>query len=148
MLYFFFFKQKTAYEMRISDWSSDVCSSDLRVRLRMLVRDAGAPDEHVRAGPVAPVERIHRYALGYCRLAPGGIVVPRGNRCARTTECAGRRETRAREAHDRHRPALQVSGKDHRHLSFSVARPMTASTEAIIQKRMTMVGSCQPFCSK
>src|SRR3546814_10310245 len=29
-LSFFFFKQKTAYEMRISDWSSDVCSSDLR----------------------------------------------------------------------------------------------------------------------
>src|SRR3546814_19490572 len=29
MLLFFFFKQKTAYEMRISDWSSDVCSSDL-----------------------------------------------------------------------------------------------------------------------
>src|SRR3546814_4493790 len=28
---FFFFKQKTAYEMRISDWSSDVCSSDLRI---------------------------------------------------------------------------------------------------------------------
>src|SRR3546814_4240472 len=28
---FFFFKQKTAYEMRISDWSSDVCSSDLMV---------------------------------------------------------------------------------------------------------------------
>src|SRR3546814_1024747 len=27
---FFFFKQKTAYDMRISDWSSDVCSSDLR----------------------------------------------------------------------------------------------------------------------
>src|SRR3546814_11733055 len=29
MFFFFFFKQKTAYEMRISDWSSDVCSSDL-----------------------------------------------------------------------------------------------------------------------
>src|SRR3546814_4234016 len=29
ILCFFFFKQKTAYEMRISDWSSDVCSSDL-----------------------------------------------------------------------------------------------------------------------
>src|SRR3546814_10184212 len=28
-LFLFFFKQKTAYEMRISDWSSDVCSSDL-----------------------------------------------------------------------------------------------------------------------
>src|SRR3546814_2231534 len=32
LLYFFFFKQKTAYEMRISDWSSDVCSSDLSER--------------------------------------------------------------------------------------------------------------------
>src|SRR3546814_7956429 len=30
MCMFFFFKQKTAYEMRISDWSSDVCSSDLK----------------------------------------------------------------------------------------------------------------------
>src|SRR3546814_3762993 len=30
LVVFFFFKQKTAYEMRISDWSSDVCSSDLR----------------------------------------------------------------------------------------------------------------------
>src|SRR3546814_5967106 len=32
----FFFKQKTAYEMRISDWSSDVCSSDLNGAERML----------------------------------------------------------------------------------------------------------------
>src|SRR3546814_9586987 len=32
---FFFFKQKTAYEMRISDWSSDVCSSDLRTADRV-----------------------------------------------------------------------------------------------------------------
>src|SRR3546814_8629030 len=31
MIYFFFFKQKAAYDMRISDWSSDVCSSDLDV---------------------------------------------------------------------------------------------------------------------
>src|SRR3546814_9414874 len=31
VVWFFFFKQKTAYEMRISDWSSDVCSSDLRL---------------------------------------------------------------------------------------------------------------------
>src|SRR3546814_1109895 len=35
MLLFFFFKQKTAYEMRISDWSSDVCSSDLGSYLMM-----------------------------------------------------------------------------------------------------------------
>src|SRR3546814_6285308 len=31
MFFFLFFKQKTAYELRISDWSSDVCSSDLRI---------------------------------------------------------------------------------------------------------------------
>src|SRR3546814_9306468 len=31
-LLLFFFKQKTAYEMRISDWSSDVCSSDLQIQ--------------------------------------------------------------------------------------------------------------------
>src|SRR3546814_21172785 len=31
VVFVFFFKQKTAYEMRISDWSSDVCSSDLRL---------------------------------------------------------------------------------------------------------------------
>src|SRR3546814_7566699 len=44
--YFFFFKQKTAYEMRISDWSSDVCSSDLAprrraARRRLAFRDSG-----------------------------------------------------------------------------------------------------------
>src|SRR3546814_1553694 len=33
---FFFFKQKTAYEMRISDWSSDVCSSDLQTHIILL----------------------------------------------------------------------------------------------------------------
>src|SRR3546814_997071 len=34
VLFVFFFKQKTAYEMRISDWSSDVCSSDLEDTFR------------------------------------------------------------------------------------------------------------------
>src|SRR3546814_186728 len=38
---FFFFKQKTAYEMRISDWSSDVCSSDLPITIWQL-GDAGS----------------------------------------------------------------------------------------------------------
>src|SRR3546814_2711497 len=53
---FFFFKQKTAYEMRISDWSSDVCSSDLRrdrsvisgryaQRYRLRVELSGAMDQ-------------------------------------------------------------------------------------------------------
>src|SRR3546814_3050263 len=48
----FFCKQKTAYEMRISDWSSDVCSSDLR-RLDHLL--AGELDR--RVDRLQPVER-------------------------------------------------------------------------------------------
>src|SRR3546814_5282449 len=44
MFVFFFFKQKTAYEMRISDWSSDVCSSDLRI-------DFEGADANARYGP-------------------------------------------------------------------------------------------------
>src|SRR3546814_4443686 len=45
LLLFFFFKQKTAYEMRISDWSSDVCSSDLAVAaLLVLLLDRGPGD--------------------------------------------------------------------------------------------------------
>src|SRR3546814_8889036 len=38
----FFFKQKTAYEMRISDWSSDVCSSDLRALFENMSPKLGA----------------------------------------------------------------------------------------------------------
>src|SRR3546814_10901239 len=56
----FFCKQKTAYEMRISDWSSDVCSSDLNVipasaRGRLLIRHN---DQHKGADLVAMIERI------------------------------------------------------------------------------------------
>src|SRR3546814_1240615 len=48
---FFFFKQKTAYEMRISDWSSDVCSSDLVDQ-----RDSDLPDRQLQEvrGPTCP----------------------------------------------------------------------------------------------
>src|SRR3546814_15314076 len=47
---FFFFKQKTAYEMRISDWSSDVCSSDLCPEFRRIA------DRQALEAPVARVE--------------------------------------------------------------------------------------------
>src|SRR3546814_12013865 len=41
---FFFFKQKTAYEMRISDWSSDVCSSDLHLLVHPALDPVGVAD--------------------------------------------------------------------------------------------------------
>src|SRR3546814_14744831 len=45
MVIFFFVKQKTAYEMRISDWSSDVCSSDLAKGDQAVFGDAGEASE-------------------------------------------------------------------------------------------------------
>src|SRR3546814_5296289 len=48
---FLFFKQKPAYEVRIRDWSSDVCSSDLMAR---------EIEGHAPAEAVAPEERVHR----------------------------------------------------------------------------------------
>src|SRR3546814_10401840 len=75
MLYlFFFFKQKTAYEMRISDWSSDVCSSDLTLSSTLisissscLLTDFAAPVVISRLVGEAhePVDRVrihHRVA--------------------------------------------------------------------------------------
>src|SRR3546814_7518515 len=64
---FFFFKQETAYEMRISDWSSDVCSSDLAAALAEIESDVNAyirqndavetrlmtPDEAIAEGAMA-----------------------------------------------------------------------------------------------
>src|SRR3546814_10449534 len=68
---FFFFKQKTAYEMRISDWSSDVCSSDLVPVSRR--REASKPDTNrprmldawlsptsQLCGSVSPVSSLNR----------------------------------------------------------------------------------------
>src|SRR3546814_7498255 len=52
---FFFFKQKTAYEMRISDWSSDVCSSDLSWSSAIISR--GAEARRTRADVVHPHRR-------------------------------------------------------------------------------------------
>src|SRR3546814_3028399 len=57
-VFFFFFKQKTAYEMRISDWSSDVCSSDLQSRSGFDPRlRAGGDLATIKAASVAPTFR-------------------------------------------------------------------------------------------
>src|SRR3546814_11180914 len=56
MTKFFIFKQKTTYEMRISEWSSNVCSSDLQGidRLRRDRRSAGRQGELCRDAPAPP----------------------------------------------------------------------------------------------
>src|SRR3546814_2809034 len=65
---FFFFKQKTAYEMRISDWSSDVCSSDLEAyralaqKASEVFRDYGATRVVEAWGDEVPDGKVTDYA--------------------------------------------------------------------------------------
>src|SRR3546814_4284602 len=95
--YFFFFKQKTAYEMRISDWSSDVCSSDLLQRLF-----AGAP----------PRGRQGMEAQSPCALRPECAVDRRAARAhpnlceVAPSACQGKADSRARAHHRR-----RIAGK-------------------------------------
>src|SRR3546814_3527990 len=82
-LFVFFFKQKTAYEMRISDWSSDVCSSDLeplgleqpdrprRLRPRDRASSQGNPEARRRAAAAAQgrseERRVGKECVSTCR---------------------------------------------------------------------------------
>src|SRR3546814_11004027 len=86
---FFFFKQKTAYEMRISDWSSDVCSSDLPRTRGGLSDPVGASPLkwqgiwlHRNAGrcpqPLAKRGKVRRVDIYYSRVATK-LPPPRGN---------------------------------------------------------------------
>src|SRR3546814_14166223 len=70
----FFFKQKTAYEMRISDWSSDVCSSDLQQRPQF--GNGGADRVALLAEQVPENHRI--VAIGPCRIADFGGALRKG----------------------------------------------------------------------
>src|SRR3546814_16639044 len=78
---FFFFKQKTAYEMRISDWSSDVCSSDLD---HVIVRREGRRDRRVLVQQVVyvgeelklrSVTRVHRHTRAQVEIGVSGDAV-------------------------------------------------------------------------
>src|SRR3546814_7735565 len=62
----FFFKQKTAYEMRMSDWSSDVCSSDLPIIVIAKADVPGATDEELLA--TNQLIRFRRVAWGFGRM--------------------------------------------------------------------------------
>src|SRR3546814_12148361 len=94
----FFFKQKTAYEMRISDWSSDVCSSDL---FREHHFHAGALlDRQLHRGIVRPIRiertgrinRIHPRRPGQtaerqCRETKARYLMPPGHSAPRPAHC-------------------------------------------------------------
>src|SRR3546814_17955456 len=84
--FFFFFKQKTAYEMRISDWSSDVCSSDLPAAQHDRLDPPGIGD----AGQRVAVQQ-HQVGTVPRRDAAGAVAQP----------VAGRRRRRLQALLDR-----------------------------------------------
>src|SRR3546814_8535039 len=74
---FFFFKQKTAYEMLISDWSSDVCSYDLHQVLVARMADADAQAQIIRAEHLVNVAQAVVSAVsaaGFQAHVPGGQI--------------------------------------------------------------------------
>src|SRR3546814_15982466 len=68
VLIFFFFKQKTAYEMRISDWSSDVCSSDLSTAFQWLAPSDGSMPNPAFAAAFAPNAAPRFFRNGKTRI--------------------------------------------------------------------------------
>src|SRR3546814_18848976 len=104
----FFFKQKTAYEMRISDWSSDVCSSDLRQRntvpVATMAHDTSPSIGEVHQAavlvpPALPSERHESVGpltnTWPSRLVPVGL--PTISTKASRAACAGARSEERRE---------------------------------------------------
>src|SRR3546814_9126218 len=93
-IFFFFFKQKTAYEMRISDWSSDVCSSDLAYCIHFFMlcmseqpgrAGSGGLERHRRgglvradrrggAGPGGPTGHDAGFRLGFGAIDGGAAI--------------------------------------------------------------------------
>src|SRR3546814_7039424 len=85
---FVFFKQNTAYEMRISDWSSDVCSSDLEGDLRRLLRideDGVLPRLVLRRLAVA-LEHLEMMTVEVHGVRPAGVVAEIHHDSARSEE--------------------------------------------------------------
>src|SRR3546814_6050049 len=111
MYFVFFFKQKTAYEMRISDWSSDVCSSDLDDR------------RHVAIFERAVDRRFQRRLFGHLRRA-ADVEGPHRKLRARLTDRLGR-DHADRFAHVHRRTAREITpitGGAHARLGFADQR--------------------------
>src|SRR3546814_8870993 len=103
--WFFFCKQKTAYEMRISDWSSDVCSSDL-MALPQLLQAGG-----VRRG-ASGIQQPGQAQAGLAGERWVGVVAHRVGEFDRAAAYAGRgRQRPGQEAEDVPRDPHQVHGR-------------------------------------
>src|SRR3546814_9129578 len=87
---FFFFKQKTAYEMRISDWSSDVCSSDLvemRAETRAVGRDIAFDHRRCERDREAAADRRHAMVVANFHIVEEYFVHKIGRASCRERVC-------------------------------------------------------------
>src|SRR3546814_6938898 len=101
---FFFFKQKTAYEMRISDWSSDVCSSDLAsvigeppVLADPARQALGRPSQMLMAGVAQGLVRLDATGQVEPGIAERWIVIDDG--MSYTFRIGDRKSTRLNSSH-------------------------------------------------
>src|SRR3546814_18996106 len=138
---FFFFKQKTAYEMRISDWSSDVCSSDL---LRPLPRIGGAER---RLGEDIVVIFVDDRALDDRRA----VVQQRGNDAARV-ELSVFRRVMLELANVQRMPFLgeTLLGQTEENLARGAGGPGMVQTQFPLRRHYDTPGICPPwsFCER
>src|SRR3546814_20382197 len=121
LILLFFLKQKTAYEMRISDWSSDVCSSDLRINccvgIACLALACNPLLNICRQRSLAPVD------IGLCRAARAGAIFTIGKMYVYLPDTL-RHDSRAAPDHSRkivkrHIPRALGIAPAHDHTQFT-----------------------------
>src|SRR3546814_11469861 len=118
LMFFFFFKQKTAYEMRISDWSSDVCSSDVGALhgLGGITVERVGKAEFVDGGARFGTARVGGNMAG--EAAGANRTGERGAEETGTEPCTALEHGRGASPLTRHGgpwslPATAVAGRDH-----------------------------------
>src|SRR3546814_1703265 len=96
---FFFFKQKTAYEMRISDWSSDVCSSDLRAALDVRQRLGIVGKNHIQLPADQVGKRRGAAFVGHMQQRGAGQFLVRSEERRAGKECVSTCRSRGSPYH-------------------------------------------------
>src|SRR3546814_5728974 len=136
---FFFFKQKTAYEMRISDWSSDVCSSDLLVdgtRAGIDADEVGFAATVIKIGANSEVGFFQRLA----ELAVGNSEIGQLGRIGFDDDVFRVATERVDTRHARHRLQLRAAdsvlhGSQTAGLLNLVGQPVPLTSEKTDRKR-------------
>src|SRR3546814_14293711 len=111
----FFFKQKTAYERRISDWSSDVCSSDLSSGSRSNPY-SGTRRPSMRRGCPSHTTRQPRRRISWATARPGMIcppVPPRSEERRVGKECVSTCRSRWSPYHEKNKQHLHTTYSHH-----------------------------------